>query len=366
MLVVVAVIAAALGVAARQSGVTRGLEQSSIDARFQIRGRTPPPPGFVLVAIDATTFNDFRDAGMKSQFPFPRRYYARVLDHLHQAGARVIAVDIQFTEPSDPADDNALYDAINRDRPVVLATTEVKGNGQTAILGGNGNLRAAGARPGDTVFHPDSDGIIRRMAYSIQGLRTYGVAIADAAKEKVTPGAFGGRTVPIDFAYPAGTVPTISLSTAWRGTFNPALVRGKIVVVGATAPTPSGHPCRRDDRHDVRPRTPGQRREHGHARAAARRRVARGRHRAHHPARDPPAAGEHPLATPPVGRSRRAAGRRLRHRRAARVQRRARSSTSSTRSSRSRSPPSARWRSCTSRRRSSVNASAACSPGSSP
>ena len=237
MLVVVAVIAAALGVAARQSGVTRGLEQSSIDARFQIRGRTPPPPGFVLVAIDATTFNDFRDAGMKSQFPFPRRYYARVLDHLHQAGARVIAVDIQFTEPSDPADDNALYDAINRDRPVVLATTEVKGNGQTAILGGNGNLRAAGARPGDTVFHPDSDGIIRRMAYSIQGLRTYGVAIADAAKEKITPGAFGGRTVPIDFAYPAGTVPTISLSTAWRGTFNPALVRGKIVVVGATAPT---------------------------------------------------------------------------------------------------------------------------------
>ena len=43
----------------------------------------------VVVAIDATTFNDFRDAGMKSQFPFPRRYYARVLDHLHQRRASV-------------------------------------------------------------------------------------------------------------------------------------------------------------------------------------------------------------------------------------------------------------------------------------
>ena len=70
MLVVVAVVAAALGVAARQSGVTRGLEQSSIDARFQIRGRTPPPPGFVLVAIDATTFNNFRDAGMSPNSRF--------------------------------------------------------------------------------------------------------------------------------------------------------------------------------------------------------------------------------------------------------------------------------------------------------
>ena len=149
----------------------------------------------------------------------------------------MIAVDIQFTEPSDPNDDNALYGAVGRNRPVVLATTEVKSNGQTAILGGNGNLRAAGASPGDTVFHPDSDGIIRRMAYSIQGLKTFGVAIANAAGVKVVPGAFGGQTVPIDFAYPAGTVPTISLSTAWRGTFSPALVRGKIVVVGATAPT---------------------------------------------------------------------------------------------------------------------------------
>jgi adenylate cyclase len=104
-----------------------------------------------------------------------------VLDRLDRAGAKVIAVDIQFTEPSDAADDDALYAAVSRNRPVVLATTEVKGNGETAILGGNANLRAAGARPGNTVFHPDSDGITRRMAYEIQGLKTFGVAVAEAA-----------------------------------------------------------------------------------------------------------------------------------------------------------------------------------------
>jgi CHASE2 domain-containing sensor protein len=70
----------------------------------------------VIVAIDATTFNYVRDAGMRSQFPFPRRYYARVLDHLHKAGARVIVVDIQFTEATDANDDNALYDAVGPGR----------------------------------------------------------------------------------------------------------------------------------------------------------------------------------------------------------------------------------------------------------
>ncbi|HUO73147.1 MAG TPA: adenylate/guanylate cyclase domain-containing protein [Solirubrobacteraceae bacterium] len=236
MLVIVGMLAVGIGIVARATHVTRGLEQSSIDARFQIRGRTPPPPGMALVAIDAATFNYLRDAQLPSRFPFPRRYYARVLDNLHRAGAHVIAVDIQFTEPTDAADDNALYDAVGRDRPVVLSTTEVKGDGQTAILGGNANLRAAGASPGDTLFFPDSDGIIRRFAYAIQGLKTFGAAIAQAAGRPVRASAFHGP-VPIDFAYPAGTIPTVSFSSAWRGTFDPALVRGKIVFIGATAPS---------------------------------------------------------------------------------------------------------------------------------
>ena len=237
MLVIVAVLAAGLGIAARQSGISRRLDLSSIDARFEVRGRTPPPPGFTLVAIDARTFNYFRDAHMPSRWPFPRRYFAKVLDNLHRAGARMIAVDVQFTEASDPNDDFALYDAVGRDRPVVLSTTEVKGNGQTAILGGNANLRKAGASPGDTVFHPDSDGIIRRMAYSIQGLKTFGVVVAEVAGHPIAASTLHGPAVPIDYAYPAGTIPTISLSDAWRGAFNDALVRGRIVVVGATAPS---------------------------------------------------------------------------------------------------------------------------------
>jgi adenylate cyclase len=237
MLGIVAMLAVGIAIGARQAHVTRGLELSSIDARFQIRGHTAPPRGMTLVTIDPATFNYFRDAHLPARWPFPRRYYARVLDHLHRAGARVIAVDIQFTEASDGADDYALYQAVGRDRPVVLSTTEVKGNGQTAILGGNANLRRVGAFPGDTVFFPDHDGIIRRLRYSIQGLKTFPVAVAGASGHIAPASRFTGGSRPIDFAYPSGTVPTLSLSSVWRGAFDPRLVRGRIVFVGATAPS---------------------------------------------------------------------------------------------------------------------------------
>jgi CHASE2 domain-containing sensor protein len=183
MLMIVAGLAVGIRILCRQGHVTRSLELASIDARFEVRGRTPPPAGMALVTIDAATFNYFRSAGMPSRWSFPRRYYARVLDNLHRAGTRVIAVDIEFTEASDLADDTALYNAVGRDRPVVLSTTEVSGDGQTAILGGNANLRKVGARPGYADFLPEHDGIIRRTFYAYRGLQTFGIAVAEAAGE---------------------------------------------------------------------------------------------------------------------------------------------------------------------------------------
>lgn len=238
LLALVGLLAVAVGITTRATHVTRALDEKSIDARFTIRGRTPPPEGITLVAVDAATFNYFRSANMPSQWPFPRRYYARALDNLHRAGARVIGLDIQFTEPTDAADDNALYDSVSRNRPVVLSTTEVQGHGQTAVLGGNQNLAAAGARPGNSNFAPDRDGVIRRMAYSIQGLNTFSVVLGEALSGRSVPrSSFGDGTVPIYFSYPSGTLPTLSLSDVYRGGFDPAAVRGRLVIIGATAPS---------------------------------------------------------------------------------------------------------------------------------
>ncbi len=95
LLLAVALVAAGLGTLAYTSHLLRRPEQETIDARFQIRGtERDRTAGFVLVNVDYTTFNYFRNHNLPSQWPFPRRYHARVIDELHRAGARVIALDV--------------------------------------------------------------------------------------------------------------------------------------------------------------------------------------------------------------------------------------------------------------------------------
>ena len=53
--------------------------------------------------------------------PFYRDAF-RMIDRLKQDGARVIAYDVQFTEPTVVAEDNALIEAIGRAGNVVLST----------------------------------------------------------------------------------------------------------------------------------------------------------------------------------------------------------------------------------------------------
>ena len=216
LLIAVALIAAGLGTLAYTNHLLRRPEQETIDARFQIRGtERQRTVGFVLVNVDDTTFNYFRNRNLPSQWPFPRRYHARVIDELHRAGARVIAFDVQFTEPTDPTDDDALIEAVGHAGNMVLSTTEVGPHGSTDVLGGEEVLREVDARAANTSVIPDSDGVIHDTQYSIGGLKTFGVAVAEADTGRAVPASlFGGveRPVPIDYAGPPGTVRSISYS----------------------------------------------------------------------------------------------------------------------------------------------------------
>ncbi len=241
LLLGVALLAAGFGILARDTHLLRRVEHVTLDTRYQIRGTDRQRAGgVVLVNIDDTTFNYFRNRDMQAQWPFPRRYDARVIDELHRAGARVIAFDVQFTEPTDTADDDALIEAIGSAGNVVLSTTEVGPSGTTDVLGGNATLREVGARVGNTTVIPDSDGVLRRMQYSISGLKSFGVVVAEAATgRRVSPSLFGGprQSVPIDYAGPPGTVSSIAYSRVYAGRFPGGLFAGKTVIVGASAPT---------------------------------------------------------------------------------------------------------------------------------
>ncbi len=220
--------AAAVGIAAYATGLLQGPELESVDARFAVRGTRAPSDRVAVVEVDDVSFGE-----LQKQWPFPRSLHARAIDRLREAGAAAIAYDVQFTEPTTPRQDNALIESVARTGNVILATTEVDGNGHGNVFGGEGVLREIGAEAGDSIVQQDSDGTIRRLSRQIQGLDGFAVRAAEAVGADPP-----GEARPwIDYAGPPGTIPSISFSRLVRGKFDPDLVKGRVVVVGASAPT---------------------------------------------------------------------------------------------------------------------------------
>jgi adenylate cyclase len=239
LLIAVAVLAAGVGVLGYATHVLRRTELQTIDARFSVRGPRRPPSNIVLVAIDPATFQELTNRNMSSEFPFPRRYDAEVIEHLREDGAKVIAMDIEFTHRTDPRDDDALAEAITLAHgKTVLGTTEVAKGGITGIFGGEPELlRELGTRPAEVRFQPDIDGSIRDFEYSYNDLHSFAVVTAELATGRPIPASrFENGSLPIDYVGPAETIRSIPYSNVLLNQFSPSAVRGKIVIVGATAP----------------------------------------------------------------------------------------------------------------------------------
>lgn len=230
---IVGIAAAAIGVAAYAGDAFRGLELDTVDSRFSVRGTQDPSPEVAVVAVDDVTFSELGE-----QWPFPRSLHGRLIDSLRAVGAGTIVYDVQFTEATEPREDNALIAAVARAGNVVLATNEVAGRGRTNVFGGDAVLRQIGARAGNSGVIPDDDGTIRRFPYAIQGLKGLAVVGAEEAIGKpIDRDGFEPKQGWIDYAGPPGTVPTYSFSKVLRGEVERRALEGKIVVVGATAPS---------------------------------------------------------------------------------------------------------------------------------
>jgi CHASE2 domain-containing sensor protein len=190
----------------------------------------------VVVGIDLQTV----ETGLYGRFPFPRRYDARMIDQLRRDGAKVIAFDLAFESASDNYDDLKLYNAAARahGRLVLAATgSAIDGSGATFVLGGVTHQRAAGVRVGSADFSVASDGAIRSVPAAISGTQSFAAATAVAAgvAPSVLASEFDGGSQWIDFPGPPGTVQKISFYKVLSPHFDASLVRGKIVVVGATS-----------------------------------------------------------------------------------------------------------------------------------
>ena len=229
--VVAALVAVGAGAAAEFARLLPGLEQDSVNQRFERRGAVSAP-GLLVVAIDDKTFDDLGES-----WPFPRSRHAQAIDRLRSDGAAAIVYDVQFTEQTTPREDNALIEAVGRARNVVLATAETDEHGNSNVLGGDEQLARLGARAGASNLPPGPGGVLQRFEASAGGLETLAMAAAHRVGRAPAIGAFDDGGAWIDFRGPPGTIDTVSFSDLLKGRVDPALVRGRIVVVGATAAT---------------------------------------------------------------------------------------------------------------------------------
>jgi adenylate cyclase len=228
--------ATGLGLVAYGTNVLREPELDTVDARFEIRGEQPPPEEIEVVAIDDITFSNFNSRQENVRYPFPRSYFAKVIDRLAADGAKVIAFDIQFTEETDPEEDNALVTSVAEAGNVVLATTEVDALGRTNVFGSDEVVKEVGARVGNGNFPLDPGGVLRRVAYSIDKLKSFSLVTAERATGKtITPDDFPGKSTWIDYSGPALNIRPFSFSDVYYGRVPKGAFRDKIVVVGPSA-----------------------------------------------------------------------------------------------------------------------------------
>ena len=183
----------------------------------------------MLVQVDERTLGE-----LKLRWPFPRSRHAQLIDRLAAGGPRAIAIDLQFTEPTNIDDDNALIEAIERAGHVVLATTTVDDQGASNVLGGDDIVSDIGARVGSALLPLDPDGAIRRAAHEVEGLETFAVVTAEASLNRQID-AFDEDRTWIRYAGPPRTLRSYSYSQVLRGRVPPETFRDKIVVVGTEA-----------------------------------------------------------------------------------------------------------------------------------
>jgi adenylate cyclase len=171
-LLAVALIAAGAGLAVHFGSVSNWLERDTIDARFSLRGSQSPPRDVAVVGIDE------RSLASLPRPPIPRRLHATVVEHLHAAGARLIAYDVSFDRPTNEADLVALLEAARRSAPVVFATSLITQTGQSEVLGGRANLAAAHTHAGATFLPSDHDGVLRHTAAQVNRFPTFAAVVA--------------------------------------------------------------------------------------------------------------------------------------------------------------------------------------------
>jgi adenylate cyclase len=249
--------------AGRDSGLDR-LEYLTLDWRYLLAGARPAPRAVVIAAIDDEALREL------GSYPVPRDALARITRELRSHDPQAIGLDMLFADRRDAEADAALAEALRAGRSAIGAVGIFEQDREqqparhddplpfvpapTRVLWPIDALAAA-ARTGLVNVSTDPSGVprfvpmlFRRPDVSDAIAPSLVLALATAALN--TEPSFGteqvrlaGRAVPLDLGHhlpirfygPRGSIRQFSVARLLRHDLDPDLVRGQVVLIGATA-----------------------------------------------------------------------------------------------------------------------------------
>ena len=226
----------ALGIAlaffAARADIANRLDASLLDYAAAF-ARAAPSDDVVIVAIDDASLEQL------GSWPWPRTRHAQLIDRLAEAQSGAVMFDVLFLEPSTAIADGELAEAIGQHGSVALphsfAPQPNSFEGIVPVFPIPVLLESA-ATTGHVAIKPDDDGVLRRFDLEMEIDDDSYPQFALATARLADDGAGQDLPVrPVLSFHPAGTYSQISAADVIAGTVPKEFLRGKVVVIGATA-----------------------------------------------------------------------------------------------------------------------------------
>jgi len=204
------------------------LRHALADLRFAWQSREASGD-IVVVAIDAPSIAKI------GVWPWPRRLYAELIQRLQNADVQDIALDVDFSTPSDAASDKNFAEALeSAGGSIVLPSFQQPGTDRSSL-----HINRPLAQftehswPALVNVEVGPDGLVRRYPF---GEKLDGKFVPSMAS--VLSGQYADKRAPflIDYSIRSASVPRVSFVDVLQG--DPATLqklRGKKIIVGGTA-----------------------------------------------------------------------------------------------------------------------------------
>lgn len=206
------------------------LDRGLTSLRFRLLEK-PASGDIVVVGIDTKSLQEL------NVWPWPREYHAALAKTLMSAGAARIAFDIDFSSYSNPKSDEAFATVLKQaEGQIMLATFKqpvISENGEKTWVqtipipqfGRNAIL-------GHVNVQVEKDSRVWRYSPNerMEGVRVPGMAAALAGRTGEQERAFT-----IDYGILPETLPYLSYTDVITGKFDPSVITGKSVIIGAVA-----------------------------------------------------------------------------------------------------------------------------------